>query len=1115
MSTYNSSKVTSRFLLLAAHCLLLTGFLLLTNQSSLITAHAQSTSARLSGEVVDQNSAVVPDAAVMIVNPSTGLTRETTTNEVGFYTFPSLAPGGYMVTVRREGFAPIEIRDILLNVNDQKVLQIQLKAGEITEAVQVTTEAPLINHSPAVGTVVDRQFVENMPLNGRSLQTLINLAPGVITTGASAQNPGQFSVNGQRTNSNYFTVDGVSANFGTNNFAGFNPAVAGTVPATNIQGSFSNLASVDALQEFQIQTSTFAPEFGRSPGAQVSLVTRSGAIQFHGSLYEYFRNDVFDANDWFNNQNEIPKQPLRYNNFGGTISGPIILPRFGEGGPALWRDTRTFFFFSYEGQRFLLPQGAVLTVVPSIAARSGAPNDVARQILNAFPIPNGEAIVNAAGNLTGGANFTAAYSQPSIADAVSIRIDHNMGQKTTLFGRYNYSPSKSESRNTQALSAFNRIATKTETLTFGSTQVLGSSTVNEIRLNGSRQDGTSRQVFDGFGGGIEPSETVIFPPNVLDGPRRGIITLNGLSLVFGNPFTSLSVGTDELFQQRQINVVDNLTYTRGAHQLRFGADYRWLSPIIAPAGFVSNAQFPNLQNVYNNLASSVFSLRGVGYTLQFPTYSFYGQDTWRVSPRMTVTYGSRWEVNPAPTARGSNQILTVKEVRDLNAVDFSYLELAPLGTPQYPTSYTNFAPRFGMAYQLVQTPGRELMLRGGVGLFYDTGQNGFGAVGFPYSSSRSTPNVRLPLPESIGIFPAPNFALSPTNRASVTVADPSFRLPRVYQWNVTMEQSLGKNQTVSAAYVAAVGRGLLRTTTFSFLVAQDPANPTRPFSPNFSSLTVRGNGSTSDYHALQIQFNRRLSRGIQALASYTWSHAIDSGSADLDRTVPGSVVNTTVDRGSSDFDVRHSFSGAFTYNIPAPTWGGVGNALLRNWSLNSVFFVRSALPFNLIADEQQSTTLFRVSFARRPNLVSGASPFIADNTAPGGKRINPAAFSFPAAGDAQGSLGRNVLRGFGAWQADVGLHRQFHLAERASLQFRFEFFNVFNHPNLANPGAPFGVNLAFASATPGAIAIDHPRYRSMRMLGRGLGGGGNSGGFNPIFQVGGPRSIQFALRLQF
>jgi hypothetical protein len=266
---------------------------------------------------------------------------------------------------------------------------------------------------------------------------------------------------------------------------------------------------------------------------------------------------------------------------------------------------------------------------------------------------------------------------------------------------------------------------------------------------------------------------------------------------------------------------------------------------------------------------------------------------------------------------------------------------------------------------------------------------------------------------------------------------------------------------------------------------------------------------------LQIQFNRRLSRGIQALASYTWSHAIDSGSADLDRTVPGSVVNTTVDHGSSDFDVRHSFSGAFTYNIPAPTWGGVGNALLRNWSLNSVFFVRSALPFNLIADEQQSTTLFRVSFARRPNLVSGASPFIADDTAPGGKRINPAAFSFPAAGDAQGSLGRNVLRGFGAWQADVGLHRQFHLAERASLQFRVEFFNVFNHPNLANPGAPFGVNLAFASATPGAIAIDHPRYRSMRMLGRGLGGGGNSGGFNPIFQVGGPRSIQFALRLQF
>jgi hypothetical protein len=333
---------------------------------------------------------------------------------------------------------------------------------------------------------------------------------------------------------------------------------------------------------------------------------------------------------------------------------------------------------------------------------------------------------------------------------------------------------------------------------------------------------------------------------------------------------------------------------------------------------------------------------------------------------------------------------------------------------------------------------------------------------------------------------------------------------------VTLEQSLGQNQTISAAYVASASRDLLRTTTFQFNTAADPANPTRPFSPNFSTLTVRGNGSFSDYHSLQVQFNRRLSRGLQAVASYTWSHATDSGSADLDRTVPGSLANTRIDHASSDFDVRHSFSGAMTYNIPAPKWGNVAEAVLRNWSFNTVFFARTALPINVAADEQQSTTLFRVLFSRRPDVVPGVPFFIEDGTAPGGKRINPAAFAFPSASRAQGTLARNALRGFGAWQADIGLHRQFNLTEQLNVQFRAEIFNPFNHPNFANPGMPFpSVNLAFATATPGSIAIDAPRMRSTQMLSRGLGGGGNAGGFNPLFQVGGPRSLQFALRIQF
>ncbi|MBX3276855.1 MAG: TonB-dependent receptor [Acidobacteria bacterium] len=1086
------------------------------DNAPLHAASAQGAVATLSGIVVDEKDAVVAEVEVTIINPSTGLRRTVKTNSAGIYSFPALAPGSYNVTTMKDGFAPREVRDIVLNANDQRSLRIQLKIGAVGDVVTITDQVGTVKDDGAVATVVDSQFVSNLPLNGRSLQTLISLAPGVVTTGATSQNPGQFSVNGLRSNTNYFTVDGVSANFGTNNFAGYNPAVAGAVPATSMQGSFANLASIDALQEFKIQTSTFAPEFGRSPGAQVSLVTRSGENRYRGTVYNYFRNDALDANDYFNNLNRIKKQPLRYNNFGGTFSGPIRLPEKIFGPASYDGRDRTFFFFSYEGQRFLLPRGAVLTVVPSVAARSGAPNEIARQVLNAFPLPNGADIVNASGALTGGANFISAYSEPSASNATSMRLDHNFNQKFNIFGRYNYAPSRQESRNQRNLSQINRLQTRTETFTLGSTQVFGARLVNEVRVNWSQQDGTSQQVFDGFGGGVEPPEAVLFPSTVLNGPRRGIITIQGLSLVQGNPFTDLSIGTEELFRQRQINVVDNLTYTRGAHQLKFGADYRWLSPVIAPAGFVSNSTFANVAGVYNNTAASVFALRGIGYTLQFPSHSFYAQDTWRISPRLTLTYGTRWDINPAPTARGSNQVLTVKEIRDLNAADFSYLELAPLGTPQYPTGYGNFGPRVGVAYQLAGQTGRELMLRGGFGLFYDLGQNGFGAVGFPYSASRSTANVPVPLAPSVAEFPAPNFNLSPTNRASVTVADPNLHLPRVYQWNVTLEQSLGQAQTISAAYVASAARGLLRTTHFSFLVAQDPANPTRPFSPNFSTMIVRGNGSTSDYQSLQVQFNRRLSRGLQTIASYTWSHAIDSGSADLDRGVPGSIVDTIIDRASSDFDVRHSFSTAVTYNIPTPKWGAAAEAVLRNWAVNSVIFARTSTPVNVIAEEQQSTNLFRVLFSRRPDVVPGVPFYVDDSAAPGGKRINPAAFAFPSAARAQGALPRNALRGFGAWQADTGVHRQFNLTETLNIQFRAEVFNIFNNPNFSNPGAPFpNVNLAFASATPGSIAIDNARMRSVQMLNRGLGGGGNSGGFNPIFQVGGPRSLQFALRIQF
>jgi hypothetical protein len=344
MTRHHALPFALRPLLLSAFCLLL---FLINPHSLLITAVAQSATATLSGTVEDQNGAVVPGANVIVLNSGTRLQREATTNDQGYFTIPLLPPSTYTVTVRRDGFAPVQIPNLVLNVGDQKALQIQLKAGDVNATVQVVNEAPLISESPAVGTVVDRQFVENLPLNGRTFQSLISLTPGVVVTGTNGQEQGQFSVNGQRANTNYFTVDGVSANIGSAGQSTLGQAEAGALPGLSAFGSTSNLVSVDALQEFKVLTSTFAPEFGRTPGGQIQILTRAGTNDYHGTLFEYFRNDVFDANDWFNNATRLSKPATRQNDFGGVLGGPLPLPRFGEGGPSfLSGKNRTFFFFS-------------------------------------------------------------------------------------------------------------------------------------------------------------------------------------------------------------------------------------------------------------------------------------------------------------------------------------------------------------------------------------------------------------------------------------------------------------------------------------------------------------------------------------------------------------------------------------------------------------------------------------------------------------------------------------------------------------------------------------------------------------------------------------------------
>ena len=1030
-------------------------------------AHAQAETGSIRGSVTDPSGAVVPGATVRLIDTDRGLQTEVATGNSGFYTFATVRPGHFRMEVEKSGFKLVRLTRITVNIQDNVEQNFKLEVGAVSDSVTVEADAVTVNTTDGtVSTVVDRHLIENLPLNGRSFQTLIMLTPGVVVTQTAAADQGQFSVNGQRADANYFTVDGVSANFGVTGFFPLGQTAGGALPALSALGGTNSLVSVDAMQEFRVQTSSFAPEFGRTPGGQISIVTRSGTNAFHGTAFEYFRNDVLDANDWFSNFNHLPKPEERQNDFGGVFGGPII-------------KDKTFFFFSYEGLRLRQPSTQE-TVVPDSPSRTQAPASV-QPYLNAFPVQNGAELG------AGLAQFSASYSDPSSLNAYSIRVDHAINSNLSLFGRYNYSPSNSNVRNPYGvLSTTELLSTAVHTFTVGLTDSITPRISNEARANYSNDRVASRFTLDSFGGAVPVPDSTLFP--------SGLTSENGLYefLIAGvGEWATGKFATDE---QRQVSLVDNLSWSRGSHALKFGVDYRWLSPFSSPLSYIQFAEFGGVTSGPGGALSGTALFADVAAlqnaALLTRNLSFYGQDKWRVSPRLTLTYGLRWEINPPLKGKNSeNQPFTVTGLNNPATI-----ALAPRGAPLYDTTYGNVAPRVGVAYQFGTSPNWSAILRGGFGSFYDQGYGSLGITSafFPFNAARiiapsscPTGNTGICFPLSTQNASPPAFSTSPPV-VTIVVPVSHLKLPRTYQWNVALEQSLGISQTLSLTYVGAIGRNLLRTT---FLT-----NP----NPDFVNVEVTDNKATSDYHALQVKFQRSLSQRLQALASYTWAHSIDTASTDAFTylNTPTSIAKPSIDRGNSDFDIRHSFTAGATYSLPTPGWNNIARAALGGWAVDSFIFARSAPPVDVIGGY---TYAVGTTLRYRPNVVPGVPLELYGSQYPGGKIFNEAAFT-PAPAGQQGDFGRNVLRGFGAWQADVAFQRQFTLTEKLGLRFRGEFFNLFNHPNF---GPPIGdlTSSQFGHST--------------QTLASSLGSGGANGGFNPLYQIGGPRSIQLALKLQF
>jgi hypothetical protein len=1115
-----------------------------------LTAHlatAQSTSATVSGTVVDQSGAVVPDVKITVLNTGTSLKREVITDKNGDFTVALIPPGTYSLRASRRNFAQFEIPKIVLNTNDMRRFTINLKIGAQAESVTVDEAAVSVDTSSGVATTIDRNFVQDLPLKGRSFQSLLLMTPGVVVAGNGTE-AGQLSVNGLRSNQNYWTIDGLSVNTGVAASGGaagnVNQTFTGAVPGFNAFGTTNGLISVEALQEFKVESNSYSADFGRQPGAQVQMTTRSGSNQFHGVVYDYIRNDALEAKSWFDNWFGNPKPITRFNDFGATLGGPI------------WKN-HTFFFFSYEGMRYRHPMAGGNVHVPTAAVRNDPRLDPnIKALLNAFPVGTGPEETNTSGVAQGTQAFYNPRSSPLSSDSYSLRLDQNLNSKWTMNGRYTFAPSYQQNWTYASLQT---AQTRQTSIAFGVTGILTPALTNQTNVGYSRSGGFNHTEFQPIYGATPPPLTALFGGKLPLGDAK--TTYASWSFYPTGNFTygfNLAEGDQTNNLNRALNLTDTLSWVKGTHLVRFGVDYRHLTPKLAPRDFNLNVNLTNSTDFYSNTASSLSVQTQRTATIISNNYSWFAADTWRMTPRMTVDYGLRWELNPAPSGGDPNDLIFVQGWENP-----ATMTIAPQGTKGYSVDWRAFAPRFGASYQLRDKLGWESIFRGGFGLFYDLGSAvaAASASGLKTQSyNKNTTTMTIPFndtiltPLTVRTFPTPPYT-TPLGYSFYGMLD-NWTTPRTYQWNVALEQGIGSAQTLTVTYVGDAGRKLPRQ--FSSIVNTDGANVNFPTSATINILRNDRNWADSSiYNGLQVKFQRQMKHGLQMLANYTWAHAIDTASQDTQ--VFSYLMSSQLPvgtRGNSDSDRRHNFNLAMAYQVP--NWNPsdkalriLNSALAKGWSLYNVLSMQTGTPFNVAYSEL--TTGFDPNGATtlRPDLVPGVPLWIEQATytnsagkvlnVPGGKRLNPAAFNFgsydpvtgvgisgpsstslgPVSQLAQGTLPRNFLRTPSAWQLDTSIGRDFKLREKVKLQYRFEAFNIMNHANLTGYSTGMGFyNPAtkYNNGTAGGTKVLFPTPAvnwGMATAQMGMSGQGGMLGMLPIFSTGGPRSIQMALKLVY
>lgn len=1053
---------------------------------------AQAVSGTILGSVKDSSRAAIPDTSVTITNTDTGLMRTVATDSMGDYVAPSLPPGTYTVSAEVKGFKKVSLSGVQLSVDQKARVDLELQVGAVTESVSVSASAPLVQFdSSELGATVNEIQIQQLPLNGRDFVQLTRMIPGVLRgiPGSNIDGAGSlawrasasFSANGMRTRDNNFLLDGVD-----NNETWLNSVVV-----------FPN---VDALQEFKVQTSTYSAEFGRSSGGIVNLQMKSGTNDFHGNVFEFLRNDKLDANNLFNNKFGRRKPPFRQNQFGGTLGGHIV------------RD-RTFFFGDYQGWR--IREGRTfLSTVPTDLMRQGDFSELNRVIFdpvsrapflqNRIPSdrldPAAKNIIDQLYPRANVAGQRAATGQvidnflfnPVLTrqdDQFDGRIDHRLSQKNQMFGRYSFErtvrflPATLPHGDAGATFGAGNGLIRAQSLALNDTHTFTPTWLNELRFGFSRfavkvtsidADTNLAQKVGIPGVNISDIATAMAQITFTPGDIRNLgANSNQPLLTFLDTF----------------QWYDNVTHSRGRHTLKMGFSYtgrrrnvlnvdnivghfNFQAPITSNCGGISSGCTIN-----PNTGFSVATLL-LGFPTRIdrqlmlgvfgerrPEYGAYAQDDIRVSDRLTINVGLRYDVF-VPYVEHHDRQSNFDITSGKFVVASPGAELADgrvIGRELQFTPTHDFGPRFGFAYNLFGKS--RTVLRGGYGIFWNnplTGTSSSKAINPPFLLSQSLTTTLVPTLRLRDGLPAPPplDVNRPPAGSTRSIFDVNFDDGYAQQWNLNVQQQLARDFMLEVGYVGSKGTHLVMKQDINQapptlgVTNSDVNRPYIKISPQLRGLSQVQSRGYSSYHSLQVKFTKRFSRALMFLNAYTFGKTIDIASDTESGTL--NAYNFNMDRAVSSFDIAHTFSSSWTYVLPfgkgkrlGTGVSAVADKLIGGWELDGILLARSGLPFTV----SQQQNLLSTGTGNRPNrLRSGTLPnSIAD------RWFDVSAFQATADNTGTyGNSGRNILRAPGQFQMDFSVVKNTRFRERFEHQIRFEFFNALNHPQFAAPGATIG-----------------------------------------------------------